>query len=66
MDRIIAAFSDFESARDFKSRAGYQFAYYEIVPWFGLCVITFNFSKQQGMMLDEVFINDKNTSNASV
>ena len=51
--KIIVAFDTFEKAREYRSAAGYWSAFYEIIPWFGLCVITFNWDKYQGMVIND-------------
>jgi hypothetical protein len=59
MTRVIAVFDSFERARTYKSKAGYIFAYYEIVPWFfGLYAIELNIDKWHGMAIDSE-IGDK-------
>lgn len=53
MTRVIAVFDSFEKAKTYKSKAGYIFAYYEIVPWFfGLYAIELNLNKWKGMMIN--------------
>ena len=53
MTRVIAVFDSFEKAKTYKSKAGYIFAYYEIVRWFfGLYAIELNLNKWKGMMIN--------------